>query len=355
MSAAAGLWSAAASARELRPLLARDAVAYLGPARSTNVGDRLLFEALGRLLPGISLTPVQVEFSIRALARLRSAPAPTPCGVLLGGGTLVGERRYRHRLERLVSAGYPLGTLGVGVLEGWPEPGDLREHALWQPLLEPLGTVPVRGPRSVSRLERVGIPATVVGDPVLVFADPLSDEPDQGLVAVNVGTSNRIAGDPAAYRTAVTETCRRLVADGWSLQFLVAWPPDEPLTRAIRDEVQPHAPIDALISVKQSFGLLRRCSALVAMKLHAAVLGVCAGTPVIMTSYQDKCDDFMESIGLGSRALPLRDIDAGKLHPLVVSALADTRVRETQAAAVRSLRATLVSAADEQLRRIATW
>ncbi len=66
---------------------------------------------------------------------------------------------------------------------------------------------------------------------------------------------------------------------------------------------------------------LKNCRAAVAMRLHSAILSLCAGLPVVALSYEPKVSQAMARAGLADRTIDLRAFDAARLVELVEQAL----------------------------------
>src|SRR4051794_4044951 len=133
-------------------------VAYLGFAGRGNAGDDAIMLAHIRSLPDIRLAPLPLEWERQTLdlmGQLRKRPLHA--GILVGGGTLVGRRQWRERLEyALHAAAGPVAFTGVGVeepaFEGTSRHTDEEELLRWGDLLSAAAHLTVRGPRSADLL-----------------------------------------------------------------------------------------------------------------------------------------------------------------------------------------------------------
>lgn len=321
---------------QLRPR----SLVYVGPARSANLGDRVVYDAVGSLLKPHNLAPLQTPAAARLVrfAHQRGLPG-SPVGIVLGGGTLVGSAHFFRWLQPLTDLDLPITTIGVGVHEPL-KCGDAADRSLvqWLPVLRRMEPVAVRGPRSARVLARFGIDADVVGDPVLHV-----DCPDRhgiacrGVLGLNLGvggsllpTDLELLGDFAA------DLCRAARRD-LRIRYFSVWPPDEPFLRSVRDALGDVSEIVRLRSARQAMREFQRCDVVVAQKLHAAVLAVRAGVPTLSLGYHSKCSDFFESIGRPEYCLNLADLDGHAATDLLRNLVTDrsTHVEAQDAATAR--------------------
>lgn len=336
-------------------------IAYVGAGRSTNLGDLCMLQAYRLLLPGMQLA-VAPHGDLRRRMRLLKAftPGQTICAIALGGGTLIGSRTYRERLEMLLEVfpDVPVFMLGTGVED--PEPVDGRamtsvaELKSWAPVLERATAVHVRGPRSAEILSMVGIPSEVIGDSALALGDARPTiTPEPRLLGVNIGLSQPIwGGDPAQVLREIVIAGRSLVSKGWRIRLLPVWPPDLEYTRSAA------AAIGRSVEIREHFGdtdsyldALRQCDVFVGEKLHSVVLATAVFVPSLMLEYRPKCLDFQRSLGPASHTIRTGSFVAQDVVAKVEELSLD---RERQQAAlieaVGRLRARLRSAGQARLR-----
>ena len=277
----------------------RARIAYIGWLDHHNLGDEAVYEATKQCFgrPFAHRPDILPEW----LARLGRHD-----GLVLGGGTLIGGRF----LSMVQSA--PLSrqvVFGTGVIDpryphSYPEGTEVLDG--WASHLRGVEHVGVRGPRSAEILEELGVHAEVIGDPIAQFAvdRPLGD-PD-GPVAVNVGHSfGKMWGSEYRALAGMVDTVSQLRARGTSVEYVVVWPGDMATTRQVAAQSGTgDAPVHAIYDRGTDFvQLASRWQAIVALKLHAAALGVCCGLPTVALEYHPKCQDFMSSVGLGDQVV----------------------------------------------------
>ena len=264
-------------------------------------------------------------------------PSVRPRSILLGGGTVVGRREWRQRLERLLtSAGdVPAVAIGAGVEDpafvgtrSYTSADELRQ---WAGLLRGFSAVTVRGPRSAELLADVGLDVVVVGDPALAIEPdggrPLTPSP--GIVGVNVALPEDVhGGDKQAVVQVVTGAVARLVEAGHEVRLLPMHPDDVAASRALvaalpesdRARVRlvpvPRAPHDMV-------RLLGECEVVVGQRLHTVVLAAAAGVPALAVSYRPKCRDFMLSLERPQWALPSSGLQPQAVADAVSELVAD--------------------------------
>lgn len=207
--------------------------AYIGWSGRGNLGDDAIQDALEGAQPGSEFLPVPLEprdllrLRPRQLARLRRA---TP---LLGGGTAIGRKNWRVHVHTALALarGRPALMIGAGV----EDPGFVGRHSFsgagelekWPGVLDHFARVTVRGPRSAELLADVGVAATVVGDPALLFHRVPRRQPEPQLLAVNLGFGDDLWGhDHDSVVETVALLVKRLATEDWRFRFLVVNPSD---------------------------------------------------------------------------------------------------------------------------------
>lgn len=284
-----------------------NAVVYIGAATSSNLGDRVVFEAARHLVSNRALIPAEGAGRERRLAWVGLSGAGLFSAGVLGGGTLINDYS-RAVVEVLLDAGVPMFALGTGAgSAGWSisEDIDLRP---WATLLNRFQHVGVRGPLSRAALEKVGTRnVEVVGDLALTYAevdDPRRKRSRRVMInAIEPGPRER--WNPAL-PDALRATLRKLAGQGWEVLPFAMHPRDVHALNAllrnsgIRCEapVYPSSPLDVI-------RLAATSRLVISMRLHGAILGVCGGAATVPLSYRNKCDDFARSVDLEATVLSL--------------------------------------------------
>jgi len=294
---------------------------YIGGHSGLNLGDDLLRDAAVELLePRFELVDYELSWHERRLARVGLSGQRYFRACVVGGGTLISNF-WAGKVERALSQGLPMWTLGTGAGAcGFVDKED-QDLSRWAPMLQRFKGLGVRGPRSVAKLEALGVNgAHVVGD--LAFAltpeqvQPASDPP---ILALNLswpGPQDLDRGERAMIQR-VRDYLPKLVAAGWRVRpFLMNEQDREPTELATADlQVPGVEPVVRPIDAHALLDLLADCRMTVAVRLHAAVLSCCAGVPPLLLSYRDKCLDFMESMRLDAWAIPLEHEHIHRFEP----------------------------------------
>jgi hypothetical protein len=300
-------------------------------ANIKNLGDVALKRAIQKLLPDIQIVPfaTRVMQAIALEQRLRNRIR----WCCLGGGTLINSPGPLRDIERLMALNLRVFSFGTGVRlpEFWQHLTDYpQQFPQWLAHLRRFSAVTVRGPLSARALLINGIGNVyIVGDPALEFW--VGGGPTRrasGKIAINVGRAwGRIWGmDESGMLDRIHETCRLLLGLGYEITIISVWEKD----REVADALAARLPASVRVQtahidsdVDTYIALLSGCDGIIAVKLHAAVLALCAGTPTVSIEYQPKCRDFMDSLGLGEYCLRSDALEPQAVCALLLKAIRD--------------------------------
>lgn len=318
----------------------RGDIDYLGWVGQDNLGDEAIHDALSSRLAPLRLTGLPMTDFAETVARI-GAGSTGRRPALLGGGTLLGRRDWRERVEATERHLRPTGwsVLGAGVddpsFAGKARGPSASELAAWAPVLARFDQVSVRGPRSAELLAGIGVGAEVVGDTALLLADdaPWPDvEPD--LLALSVAHPVDVwGGDQDAVVGTVAVAARGLVDKGLRLRLLALHPKDVAACRAVQAALPKGAPAELVVpaTAQDCMRALRPCAAVVGQRLHAVVLGAAAHVPGLALAYHPKLAEFQDSLGREEWTLPTLHLDADEVVRRTLELLA---AREQDRAAV---------------------
>jgi polysaccharide pyruvyl transferase WcaK-like protein len=292
-------------------------VAYVGGwLGKHNLGDEALWSAYEHLFAANRLIHFDGGSLARAGVRLLHLR-----GGLLGGGTLIGQRRGWLQLAgQFLDSGHPLAVFGTGVEEPvfWAGETSVED---WKPILDRCSYIGVRGPISAGMLTRAGVRnVEVVGDPVITFAETeINPAAISDSIGLNLGTSDgRIWGEESRVAGEFAALARRARSSGWSVHWFVVWPKDLSVTRTAAEASTTSDHIHEFYTDPKAYlAEVRRLGAFVGMKLHATVLATCALTPSIMIEYRPKCRDYMQSIGQEQFTFRTDRFRAGELEEIL--------------------------------------
>jgi polysaccharide pyruvyl transferase WcaK-like protein len=316
----------------------RPCIAYVGGwLGKFNLGDEALWYAYEKLFPSHKLVHFDGGKLSGAVCRL-----PRLAGGLLGGGTLIAQKRdWLTLATQFAASGQPLFIFGTGVEEPSFWPGDTTVQD-WLPLLAKCRFIGVRGPISAQMLAAAGVKnVEVVGDPVIAYAlDEVSREVETNSIGLNIGTSDgRIWGDEKRVASEVASLARRAKSAGWNVHWYVVWPKDLEMTQQVAKESGTSAHIHTIYTDADEYmRSVRRLGAFVGMKLHATVLATCALTPSLMLEYRPKCRDYMQSVEQDEFTFRTESFTADQLWS-ILSAWQNNRAAAVNVLAARMQRA----------------
>jgi len=276
----------------------RRAIHYTGWVGYQNLGDEILLEAARECFAPAEVAYLR-DFGNPLIQRLIDTKRHQVA--MLGGGTQIGMpspiERFKGALARS-AAGIVFGAGVTPALTG-PIPDWL---AAWGQVLKPLRYVGVRGPESAATLQRVGVDAQVLGDPVCWFSQPPSFwKPQRGLIGLNVGHSHgHMYGQESTIQTQLASLARELVAQGNQLEFFCVWPEDLATTKKVAADAGIVDPvIHEIYEGAARFQLaVSRMQVFVGIKLHAVALAMCSNVPSLMVEYRPKCREFATTMGV---------------------------------------------------------
>ena len=330
-----------------------DLIAVHGFYGMGNVGDEAILGATLQAIRKVGATPAVLAWESSAVARDWEVSVADARGrgrdvlrllsgsraLLLGGGGLLKDfgntseslERWLRWLDVAARNGIGTMTWSVGV-EKLVHPRSVQRLV---ETLSRLDVVTVRDDDSADRLRRLGLQRDVVvtADPVPAFVRPLRSVRD----ARTSGSRTRIAVAPrhwfaTGHSTEDAEVFDRFVSNlAKALDTLahqadaeVVFVPfrsvphddDREASREIADRMSwpdvtvlddPAPTIDATVS------RLAHADVVVAMRLHAAVIGTTLGVPTVGLSYAPKVESYMTEIGLGDYCADLKNMSTGWL------------------------------------------
>ncbi len=279
----------------------RPTIGYIGWTVAENLGDDAMFEAAQVLLPGQPLETFRGRRREQMLALLGLSGTRTFSRIFLGGGTLINYG-FLDVVRRAVDFGVPLRTLGTGVGSAGFSATSEAPPEDWRVLLAQFEEIGVRGPLSLERLRALGVPnAQVVGDLALALTpDAPRVTADATYFLLNAAAPK--SADPVfPSETVFSElaiAAKRLMALGL-----------EPLPVAFcEDDLKPLQIVMARAGIIGAIARPRTAAAFfdlassarlsLGVRLHCAVLSVCAGLAPLTIAYRCKGKDFAASVGL---------------------------------------------------------
>ncbi|MGB8405454.1 MAG: polysaccharide pyruvyl transferase family protein [Mycobacterium sp.] len=324
-------------------------VAYLGWHGHGNLGDEAIYDAVSQQLSGANFADVPrspLEFVKAAASGLM--PSLRGSVQVIGGGTLIGRRHWRHliKLGEVVTRNQRTYAIGVGVedpvFSGRRSGSSRGELSRWPSILSRFESVSVRGPQSAELLSDVGFDVQVSGDPALLLPRP-DVSPVEGLIGVNLGFHDDLWGHNAhAVAQELAGAVKHLAAQGYKFVGILMDARDRKWTSMALDGVDAE-----MVFPEDSAGVtaeLARCSLVVVTRLHAAILAALSDTPAISLEYQPKCRDFALSINDERSLIRTDTITQHEVIDRACALLADRQnIRASKRAAVDILRERLAA------------
>jgi len=242
--------------------LGDDGCAYLVKER---LGDELTLKAFSEVSPDLPLLEV----------------------VMIGGGTLLSLAGTPWMETMLMAARCAKRRvmLGTGVDPGipWSERG-IRTVKQLTDLIE-IEDRGVRGPISQAALAAVGIPTTIVGDPMFLYEPPEGRK--AGAVGIVPGHQGRSVGGPHFHE----RMCGIIRIVGNPIRYIPVWIRDVGLEQAYQRETglgQITYPGKGFHSIAKTLG---ECRAVITNRMHAGIVALTMGVPAFFIAHHIKVTD----------------------------------------------------------------
>lgn len=201
-------------------------------------------------------------------------------------------------------------------------------------VLNGVDLVSVRDDGSRRLLEQIGVAKQVIltSDPAFAFAPgPGAREEGERLLrsAGAAPGAGRMVGVAVrrwerwpVYAPALGRVLSVLAREGWQVVFIpFKFPEDVSASREIADMMGEQSYIvDRRGSIGAYFGLMEFMDLMIAVRLHALIMGAVAGVPCVGISYDPKVDSFVSSLGQ-IRAGPEGEVTADHLKDRVYQAI----------------------------------
>ena len=328
-------------------MLRKPFVAIQGFYGAGNVGDEAILGASIDAIRGcgkeayvLAWNPsvVRSEWGVPATGIRRRRDEPIQWALarsnalVVGGGGLLkdygsgpkGVEKWLRWLEYGSRLGIPTMTwsIGVGSFEHSDSVARVRN------VLNRIDAITVRDEGSASRLREMGVTndVYVTADPVPAYVRRYRRARDGRGRRVGVcvrhwfETASEIE-DPVVFSSFLGELARGLdqliEREGAEVHFLpfrtVQGDDDRAIAEAVAKRMRhPAALVDgANPSVDETINRLAEVDLVVAMRLHATIIGTTLGVPTLALSYDAKVTDFMREIGQEDYVAPLQNIRGG--------------------------------------------
>jgi polysaccharide pyruvyl transferase CsaB len=335
-------------AKSLRGVTPGNLVALHGFYGAANVGDDAILDATAEAILEAGATPWVLAWNGKEVGKQTGFPAATARSLgplrgsyhlassrafLLGGGGIIRDYgdsptslgRWMDWIERAIDIGIPSMTWSVGVEEvRYPES---KERLL--SVLDRLDAVTLRDIDSARRLVDLGFGGSmyVTADPVVPYARRFRMEGTTERARPTVTVCPRVwnqrgrwVEDPAMFDRLLASLAIVLDQLASEKQAHIRFVPlrtrkgDD--DREIAGQIMAHMKTaDASIALKADPTLrdvaeaIRQSDLVIAMRLHATIIGATLGIPVLALSYTPKVAGFMEMIDQPTLSLDVAGLD----------------------------------------------
>lgn len=259
-----------------------------------------------------------------------------------GGGGLLQDSTSSRSLLYYLSLLTLARGLGCKTMVYANSIGPIRRpnnQKLARRVLEKVDHITVRDELSLQLLQDLGVqrpPMQLTADPVLLLGPPLV-EPEERVIVVAV----REWPSQHDFLGQVTLACRQLVRDGFSILLIpFHFGRDLAVTERLAQEIGQGA---RCLTQPQNFAELMadlaQAEVVVAMRLHALIMGAVCNRPLVGISYDPKVQGFLHSVDQPV-AGSTDDLQAEQLYQLVLTAYEQRQeIRRSLAERVQQLRA----------------
>jgi hypothetical protein len=281
-----------------------DKIAMLLPAeRSMNLGNEMICKATKRIIRRLSFEKQTEEFTYLRIPREEEIDRINECSKAIFVGTNIFQPEavgWRWRTEdlrkikipySLFGVGYsgPLGRMPVSICQ------ETRKLLKWSRKAQAIG---VRDPRTLQWLRLFGVNSELVGCPVLAYPDEVTK--------ISLGENDPVL----AIREVLLHHPRE---ESQSAQHrLIDWFFTEHATGSCI--AQERADLTALqnrptiTDYDEITAALARARFVVSTRLHAGMLALAFGRPVVFLAHDSRVESFCEMIGLKSYRLTFEGI-----------------------------------------------
>lgn len=290
---------------------AKPGARYIGWTGHNNLGDELMLDIVGNLLPWVDL-------------RTTGGPGRL---LILGGGTLINrDPSYLNKLLTLDAPSVERCVLGTGVAspEYW---GLVEDPDKWLRWLSTCVYVGVRGPHSYDRLRSWGFDGEleISGDSALLIERPPVDRVPGRVVVAPVWTKGRLwGGSDEAVVDAMASAVMSWRADGREVVALSSSPDDDSqilqLSQRAGDTLLPF--VHGYLDTGRAVETIASADLVVGERLHACVIAAAVGTPFVPIEYRPKLKDFAASVGVEELVIRSDALNAGVLTETADAAIA---------------------------------
>lgn len=311
----------------MKTLLKYHPSVFYGFVGYRNLGDEAIWEASETLFNELDLVAYKkprFKFAKTLLNYKRKKCA------ILGGGTLIGANKddgsngFRDDFQIISNNAKSSIVFGTGVGTFAEEPPEWLRA--WKPILENCNYVGVRGPRSQTRLKKIGVESEILGDTACQWVGhPLKAARKQKKLGINIGATKGLITDQGFDN--YVSFLRQRIQEKWDLIFFVINPDDLTITQKMILSLGITAEIRTAYEKTMIYlSSLEDIDYFIGTRLHSVILAMTKPIPSLMLGYADKAHDFMESVGMESLCVSLNTASMNELN----NAFSHLTINDTQ-------------------------
>jgi len=296
---------------------------YVGVPTYHNVGDKMLFHSIRRLLNTINLIPntpryifkKKWHYELGDILFQATLKGFKRCSVtVLGGGTLMNSSTFYYLLEKSYIGKKPIIIFGTGLLDLEFYGNHLNKEI---GMLKKAEFVGVRDQYTQKALKKYNLDSIVIGDPVLSLCNPAYHKNKSiKKIGINIGCDKVMEGDQCRTNNTIGEFILYLLDQSFEIEFFAMNDFDFDEIIKVIDKFQLHG-VNVWADYLNIDGFLKKIcefDMVIGQRLHAVVTASGFGIPSISLSYTPKCLHFMESVELERMCINTKDIDINSLH-----------------------------------------
>jgi len=266
---------------------------YYGFLGDNNYGDELVYNATKALFSDVTLLPVS-RYTPHMLRLLVAMDLKKIIGIVIGGGTVVGNFNSAAVFEKLAESGRPVYMHGTGVKEL------IVDQKAWKTVTKNEVFGGVRGPMSVQNMMQIKEGAKIVGDAAFaLFTDNkfVDRKKDIKRVLINLGTHVPYEGQEF-FRKEFNDFISHLISENYNVSYVPFHEIDLELGMALKNTFPEINIIEQPEGFEQCADIFADCTFAIGERLHFTVLAIMTKTPFISINYAKKHEDLLLSLSI---------------------------------------------------------
>lgn len=277
----------------------KNVIVYYGFLGDGNFGDNLVFEATKKLFNNYTVLTLQRRMPIFTLLLYKYYLKNRVKGVIIGGGTLIGESFFmKDEFLNLINRNLPVFFHGTGINE------KKELNPAWSILMQNELFGGLRGPLSIGKftldfnknIDKIGDAAfLLLNKPFLNRTDKLRQNSKK--VLINLGTHLPYLNEEI-FRKELDSFIEYLLLEGYTIQFVALHTIDQKMGKVLKAKFPQIEIITIESSYKKAEEIFSNACFAIGERMHFAVMALMVDCPVYTLIYEQKHLDLLESISL---------------------------------------------------------